>query len=104
MTDDASPACPPICPLCGRPIPPDVPQSLHHLIPKLRGGKGGPTVRLHQICHNEIHASLTETELARSYSSIERLRTHPRLARFIDWVHRRPPEFRSKTPGRRRKR
>jgi len=31
----------PICALCGRPIPPDVAQSLHHLIPKLKGGKGG---------------------------------------------------------------
>jgi len=41
---------PPTCPLCLRPIPPGVPQSLHHLIPKLRGGKGGPTVLLHQIC------------------------------------------------------
>lgn len=95
---------PPICPLCGRPIPPDVPQSLHHLIPKLRGGKGGPTVLLHQICHNEVHASLTETELARSYSTIEALKTHPRLARFIGWVQKRPPEFRSRTPGGRRKR
>ena len=42
----------PICPLCGRPIPRDVRQSDHHLIPKLKGGKGGPVVRLHQICHN----------------------------------------------------
>jgi hypothetical protein len=31
----------PTCPICLRPIPPDVPQSLHHLIPKLKGGKGG---------------------------------------------------------------
>lgn len=93
----------PICPLCERPIPPDVRQSLHHLIPKLRGGKGGPTVRLHQICHNEIHATLTETELARDFHTIEALRGHPRLAKFIRWVSRRPPEFHSVTPGKRRK-
>ena len=31
----------PTCPLCLRPIPPGVPQSRHHLVPKLRGGKGG---------------------------------------------------------------
>ena len=92
----------PICPLCDRPIPPDVRQSLHHLIPKLRGGKGGPVVLLHQICHNEIHATLTETELARDYSTIEALKTHPRLAKFINWVAKRPPGFQSKTPGRRR--
>ena len=40
----------PICPLCDRSIPPHAKQSLHHLIPRLRGGKGGPTVLLHQIC------------------------------------------------------
>lgn len=68
------------------------------------GGKGGPVMRLHQICHNEIHATLTEAELAREYCTVEALRAHPRLATFIAWVARRPPEFHSKAPGRRRKR
>ncbi|WP_343080180.1 HNH endonuclease [Ostreiculturibacter nitratireducens] len=93
----------PICPLCGRPIPPDVPQSLHHLVPKLRGGKGGATVLLHQICHNEIHATLSESEIARGFSTVEALRDHPRLAKFIGWVAKRPPDFRSRTPGGRRR-
>ncbi len=92
----------PICPLCQRPIPADVPQSRHHLVPRLRGGKGGETVLLHQICHNEIHATLSETDLARDYCSIAALRAHPRLAAFITWVQKRPPGFRSKTPGKRR--
>ncbi|MXQ09437.1 HNH endonuclease [Alphaproteobacteria bacterium GH1-50] len=96
MSDD------PVCPLCDRPIPEHVRQSQHHLVPKLRGGKGGPTVLLHQICHNEIHATLSETELARSYHTIGALREHPRLAAFIRWVQRRPPGFISKTPGKRR--
>ncbi|WP_299610889.1 HNH endonuclease [uncultured Tateyamaria sp.] len=94
----------PICPLCGRPIPPDVPQSAHHLIPKLKGGKGGPTVLLHHICHREIHATLTEAELARAYNTSEALRSHPRLAKFFKWVGKRPPGFASKVPGARRKR
>ena len=94
----------PICPLCERPIPPKARQSLHHLIPKLKGGKGGPTVLLHQICHNEIHAALTEAELAREYNTIEALRAHPRLAKFIAWVARRPPGFHSTSPGPRRRR
>lgn len=94
----------PICPLCLRPIPPEVPQSLHHLVPKLKGGKGGETVLLHHICHREVHATLTEAELARDYFSIERLRTHPRLVKFIAWVQKRPPHFSSKVPGARRKR
>ncbi|WP_189799468.1 HNH endonuclease [Tateyamaria sp. syn59] len=94
----------PICPLCGRPIPPDVPQSLHHLIPKLKGGKGGPVVLLHHICHREIHATLTEAELARDFNTTEALRVHPRLAKFYKWVAKRPPGFASKVPGARRKR
>ena len=92
----------PVCGLCHRPIPPDVPQSLHHLVPKLRGGKGGPTALLHQICHSEIHATLSETELARDYNTFEALRAHLRLAKFVTWVSKRPPGFRSKVPKRRR--
>ncbi|MEL6168788.1 MAG: HNH endonuclease [Pseudomonadota bacterium] len=97
-SDDADP----ICPICGRPIPRDVAQSLHHLIPKLKGGKGGPTVLLHHICHREIHASLSEAELAREFSTIEALQAHPRIARFATWVAKRPPGFVSKVPGARR--
>ena len=101
MTDtDADP----ICPLCDRPIPSHARQSLHHLIPRLRGGKGGPTVRLHQICHTTIHATLTETQLARDYADIDALRAHPQIARFIAWVRERPPEFHARTAGGRRKR
>ncbi len=98
MTDD------PICPLCLRPIPPEARPSLHHLIPKLKGGKGGPVVRLHHICHVEIHKTLTEAELARDYDTPEKLRAHPRLAKFAAWVAKRPPTFHSKSVGPQRKR
>jgi hypothetical protein len=94
----------PICPLCDRPIPPGVPQSLHHLIPRLRGGKGGPTILIHHICHKEIHAAISETELARHYNTPESLRGHPQLAKFFAWVAKRPPDFISKSKGGRRKR
>ena len=92
----------PVCPLCGRPIPEGVPQSRHHLIPKLRGGKGSETVLLHQICHKEIHATLTETELARDYNSPNALRAHPHLAKFAAWVAKRPPGFNARSSGNRR--
>ncbi|OSQ50975.1 HNH endonuclease family protein [Marivita geojedonensis] len=94
----------PICPLCLRPIPRGVKQSQHHLIPKLKGGKGGPTILIHQICHNEIHATLTEAELARDFNTPEALRTHPRLSVFFTWVAKRPPEFHSRSAGGRRRR
>ena len=95
---------PPICPLCLRPIPPEARQSLHHLIPRLKGGKNGPTVLLHQICHNEIHAALSEAELALAYNTIDALRAHPPLARFIAWVAKKPPTFHSRSAGKGRRR
>lgn len=92
----------PICPLCLRPIPEDVPQSLHHLIPKLKGGKGGPTVLVHHICHKEIHARFTESELARQFNTPEAIRADPRMEGFLTWIAKRPPEFLSRVPKRRR--
>ncbi|WP_298428755.1 HNH endonuclease [uncultured Jannaschia sp.] len=92
----------PLCALCDRVIPAEARQSLHHLVPKLRGGKGGAVVLVHQICHNEIHASASEAELARLWNTPEALRRHPRLAAFIQWIRTRPPGFHSKTPGARR--
>jgi hypothetical protein len=97
MAEDA-----PVCPLCDRPIPPGARASVHHLIPRLKGGRNGPTVRLHHICHNAVHAALTEAELARDYADVAALRAHPRIARFVAWVRGRPPEFHASTAGPRR--
>lgn len=94
----------PICPLCGREIPPEARSSLHHLTPVLKGGRRGPTARVHQICHNEIHAALTEAELARAYNTFEALQAHPELARFIAWIKTKPPTFHSRSVGNHRKR
>ncbi len=92
----------PTCPLCLRPIPKDVPQSLHHLIPKLKGGKGGPVVLLHHICHREVHKQFSEADLARSFNTTDALRTAPEMEKFLAWVAKRPPGFSSKIPGKRR--
>ena len=97
----------PACAVCLRPILPDDPQSLHHLIPKLKGGRGGPTVLVHDMCHREIHAAATEAELARLYDTPEKLRAHPQLAKFAAWLARKPAGFRVRTlksERRRRKR
>jgi 5-methylcytosine-specific restriction endonuclease McrA len=75
-----------ICEFCSRPIPVNAPQSVHHLIPRSKGGKNSPTVILHHLCHKEIHITLSEAELARTYNNLEALREHPRLAKFISWV------------------
>lgn len=94
----------PICPLCLRPIPGDARQSRHRLVPRLKGGGSGPTVLLHQICHDQIHAHLTEAQLARSHATPGALRSHPQLAKFIAWIASKPPTYHARTPGPRRRR
>jgi hypothetical protein len=69
----------------------------HHLTPKLKGGAKAPTVLLHRICHNAIHARFTEAELARRLNSVESLRADPEIARFLDWVTGKPPDFHAPT-------
>jgi hypothetical protein len=79
-----------ICPLCDRPVPPAL-RDAHHLTPKSKGGVA--TVLMHRVCHRQIHAFFTETELARHYSDAESLRSHPEMARFIEWVRDKPEDF-----------
>jgi hypothetical protein len=61
-------------------------------------------VLLHQICHNEIHAVLSEAEIARDYPSVKALRAHPRLARFLAWLDGKPANFHARSAGGRRRR
>jgi hypothetical protein len=48
---------------------------------------------MHKICHNKIHAVLTEKELRDYYHTIERLQGHEEIAKFIKWVKKKPAEF-----------
>lgn len=93
----ASQRAPKPCPLCDRPIPPHARSSLHHLVPRLKGGTNLGTVRLHQICHSAIHARFSEAELARHLNDIAALRADPEIAAFIEWVRTKPPEFHAPT-------
>jgi hypothetical protein len=79
-----------ICPLCERPIPP-AQRDAHHLVPKSRGRRR--TEFLHRVCHRQIHALLTEVELARQYATVEALRAHPQIGVFVAWVKTKPDDF-----------
>lgn len=83
-----------ICPLCERKIPPSQ-RDAHHLVPKSKGGRH--TEYLHRICHRQIHALLTETELARQFNSVEALLTHPDVTLFVAWVKTKPDDFMERT-------
>ena len=78
-----------LCFLCLRPLGQRV--EWHHPVPKSRGGK--KTAPVHPICHRFIHATFTNKELERSFSSPEALRAHPDVARFIAWVGEKDPDF-----------
>jgi 5-methylcytosine-specific restriction endonuclease McrA len=79
------------CPLCGRPLVAGKSIDEHHLLPKSQGGRETHTI--HRICHRKIHATFTEKELARSYSTWEALQAHEDIAAFITWVQKKPPEY-----------
>ena len=83
-----------ICPICDRPIPASQ-RDAHHLVPKSKGGK--ITEYLHRICHKQIHALFTESELAQQYHHAQILREHPEMKKFIQWVASKPNDFYEKT-------
>ena len=80
-----------VCPLCARPL--GEPSNKHHLIPVSKGGKHTPTILLHKVCHDKIHAVLSEMELKRHYSTIASLQQHPEIDKFIKWVKNKDPHF-----------
>ena len=83
-----------ICPICDRPIP-KLQKDAHHLIPKSKGGKA--TEYLHRICHRQIHALFTETELATTFNTAGILKDHPEMMKFIKWVQTKPIGFYERT-------
>ena len=92
-----------ICALCRRPTP-DLTE--HHLIPRreharlrerpdfdLEAARNG-TVTLCRACHRTVHAELSHGELADRYNTLEALRAHPGIARFVGFARRQRPDKR----------
>src|ERR1700712_979275 len=84
-----------ICPLCGRELA--EPANRHHLVPISKGGKNTPTILLHKICHDKIHAVFTASELKKHYYTIDRLQQQDEMATFIKWVSKKEPPFYDKS-------
>lgn len=93
-----------LCPICDRELGAIQIQD-HHLIPKMYKGK--VTIRLHRICHQKIHATFSEVELNQYYHTVDRIREHEQITKFVKWVKTKPPEYYDKnddTQNRRRQR
>lgn len=88
----------------------------HHLVPQCRH-KANSTKRrftreavqrdlllmLCSACHRQVHALVSEKELARDYHTAALLRTHPGVSRFVAWIRRKPPGFRPQVSASRSK-
>jgi hypothetical protein len=88
------------CPICGR----FETLTRHHLIPRTRHHNRKnkrdfdrdivqQTAGICRPCHSQIHAILTEKELEREWNTIERLRAHPEIQRFGEWISKKPRGF-----------
>ncbi len=87
------------CELCGRT---QLALTRHHLIPQARHNKArtqrkfdkqamkNEIAYLCRACHSQVHAVLSNQELAQNYHSMSDLRRHPEIARFAAWVSNKP--------------
>ena len=91
------------CSLCGRQIP--VPLiTLHHLLPKQKGGGPEHTVPMCRPCHGHLHALYDNHTLAVALSSLEALRRDPKVMKFVKFIRKQDvaASFRSRPPRERR--
>ncbi|WP_199247996.1 HNH endonuclease [[Phormidium] sp. ETS-05] len=84
------------CQLCNREVNK---LTLHHLIPKQKGGKKGETIEICSACHHQIHALFDNTHLAQELNSIEKLQNQPQFGKFLDWVRKQNPDKRIRVHG-----
>ncbi len=88
------------CDLCGRLVPRRL-ITLHHLLPKQKGGRPEHRRPLCKPCHKQVHATFGNADLARRYATIEQLRSAELLQPFLAWVRRQRPDrtFRTAVSG-----
>lgn len=81
------------CWLCGRRF--DTLIQWHHPVPKSK--KGRATVPVHPICHKAIHANFTNAQLARIGDDRDTVLADSAIAKFVDWVANKSPDFHAPT-------
>jgi hypothetical protein len=102
------------CEMCGREVSF---RTQHHLIPRTthrrkKRREGYSQDELNRViwicapCHKNIHAVLTEKELAEEFNTREKLLAYPAIAKFTAWVRKQsdaPIRVRSSKEKRERK-
>jgi hypothetical protein len=79
------------CELCQRQVAPGM-ITLHHLLPKQKGGQADDRVPLCRPCHKQVHATFANNDLARVYGTVEALREAPSLQPFLKWIRKQKPD------------
>lgn len=78
----------------------------HHLIPKTLHKRYCGTYTRTELnctvdtckeCHKQIHALLTEKQCAADYYTVELLKEHEGMKRFIKWIKKQRPDKRINT-------
>lgn len=87
------------CELCGRN---NIALTRHHLIPQSRHNKARTKRHFSKVdmhtsiamlcrpCHNQVHKLFSNHELANYYHSVDRLKQHSDVEKFINWIKKRP--------------
>ena len=73
------------CELCQREVDR---YTVHHLVPKARGGRFSPTARLCPTCHRQLHALFSEATLAEELNSIPLLQANPQVNSYLKWIRK----------------
>jgi hypothetical protein len=85
-----------LCWLCSREI--GALTQWHHPIPKSRGGR--EKVAVHPICHRTLHATFSNSDLEKRFSSVDTLLAHDEIAKFVNWLANKPADFDAPTKDR----
>ena len=70
--------------------------TVHHLVPRAKGGRFGPKAKLCPTCHRQLHALFSEATLAKELHSIDLIRANPQMSEYLHWARRQkgPTSFR----------
>ncbi|MEM7594661.1 MAG: HNH endonuclease [Cyanobacteria bacterium P01_A01_bin.83] len=80
------------CQLCDRSVEQ---LTVHHLIPrqtvKRKQADSGSTIEICSACHRQIHALYSNLELARNLNTLDKLKSEPKMIKFLGWVKKQDP-------------
>ena len=81
------------CELCAREAERS---TVHHLVPRAKGGRFGPKAKLCPTCHRQLRALFSEATLAKELHSIDLIRANPQMSEYLHWARRQkgPTSFR----------